>query len=469
MSISSASPGPPWPARRYPARALWLSGVALIAALVYANALPNEFVWDDVAVVEHNQSIRKLGYVAEAFSSSYWKGTGTRWQESHYRPLTVASYAVSWAVAGSSPPSFRAVNVALHAGCAVLVSLLALELGLAWWGALFAGLLFAVHPANVEAVAWIVGRAEVAAAFCSLATLLIWLRAFRGGRKLAAAAAGGLLLAGLLFKESAAPAVGIAVALGLVAGQGAGALRLRRALVWALPLLLALVAYFALRRAMLGPAHYADAVYFAGAAPHQVFLTMTKVVAYYLKLLVLPIELRAHYDLVDVRLASSLLEPRVLAAFLFELVLLAATVWGLAARRRAAAAGAWILLALAPYLHLVPFQWLMAERFLYLASAGFAVLVALGADELTARVATAPAARRALLATGCLLLVALGTRTVVRNRDWADEVVFFGKMTKQEPDLAIAHVMLGGALSKRGRIAEAMEEFRIASSLGWRP
>src|SRR3989475_3193801 len=86
---------------------------------------------------------------------------------SMYRPLTIAAFALDRAVDGAA--WLHAVNLAWHAAASVAVAALARRLTNNA-GALAAGLLFAVHPVHVEAVANVVGRAEsMAALFAVLA------------------------------------------------------------------------------------------------------------------------------------------------------------------------------------------------------------------------------------------------------------------------------------------------------------
>jgi hypothetical protein len=442
--------------------------VALIAAAVYANAIPNEFVWDDVGQVRDNEFIRDPANLAKVFSQSYWATASAqeRAEDVHYRPLTTASYILSASLTGGSPAAFRAVNVAVHALDAALVATLAMELGIGVAWALFAGLIFAIHPALTEAVAWVVGRAELLAAACSLGALLAWTRGRRMGRPGLVVASAALLLCGLLFKESAAGAVGIAIAVELIRADGGFPRRAGRTLLAAAPLFAAVAAYFALRYAALGATHYEDRVYFAGAAGWQVLLTMGKVVLYYLWLLLAPFRLRAHYDTLDFVIPATASDPIALAALALDALLLVAIAIGLARRSLAAAAVAWILAALGPYLHVVPFQWLLGERFLYLAAGGYALLLAHLGERASRHLAAGRASRWAPAVAAAIAAAVLAPRTVLRNRDWADEVTFFGKMAEQTPDLAAAHLCLGKALIERGRVAEGMRSLREAERLG---
>ncbi|MGD0485540.1 MAG: hypothetical protein ABSB58_12945, partial [Gemmatimonadales bacterium] len=130
-----------------------------------------------------------------------------------YRPLVIVTFAADWQLSGGSTVWLHAMNVAWHAATtALLVPVLAAYTGPA--AALAGGVLFAVHPVHVEAVANLVGRAELMAAAFLLAAVLL-ARAVRHRRAegrssllLEAAVLCAVALA-LLSKEHAAVAVAV--------------------------------------------------------------------------------------------------------------------------------------------------------------------------------------------------------------------------------------------------------------------
>jgi hypothetical protein len=143
----------------------WLS--PLVAVLLYARAIGNKFVYDDVQVVVGHPAIASLGALPQALVSPWW------YQERHlYRPLALLSLGIDWVVAGGHPWLPHAENVVLHALAAVLVGRLA-----ARWvsrsAALVASVLFAVHPVHAEVVATAVGRAELLCAVMLLGVMLL--------------------------------------------------------------------------------------------------------------------------------------------------------------------------------------------------------------------------------------------------------------------------------------------------------
>lgn len=186
------------------ARTQWVAyalSVAVTAALVYSGSLANGFAYDDVPLLLGDPRVQSPKYWYQIFTHPYWYATGR--ELALYRPLTTLSFAIDWGLSGGSPVWSHGVNVVLHAAAAVLVFLLIGEFFRAPV-ALAGGLIFAVHPVHVEAVANIAGRAELLAAVFFLAACVIWVRSgpYTPGiaRQIAVAGLGGLAICA---KESA--------------------------------------------------------------------------------------------------------------------------------------------------------------------------------------------------------------------------------------------------------------------------
>jgi protein O-mannosyl-transferase len=144
--------------------------IVVAAIAVYANSLPNEFVYDDDLIVVGDPRTRDPALWREIFTRGYWYRVST---DPIYRPVPLLTYLLNHSITGLSPAGYRVVNLALHAGVSLLVYAIALELSRKRLAALLAGLLFAVHPIHAEAVVIIVGRADLLSAFLYL--LGVWL------------------------------------------------------------------------------------------------------------------------------------------------------------------------------------------------------------------------------------------------------------------------------------------------------
>lgn len=143
--------------------------IPVMAILVYLPSFNADFTLDDVLIVEENTYVRSLDKLPDIWTSHYWAGKVDATDKGLYRPLTLTSYNLQYAISGQNAAAFHIINVLLHAlVCFVLmrfVKLVFKDLTLAF----LAGLIFAVHPIHSEAVAGIVGRAEI---LCALFVLL---------------------------------------------------------------------------------------------------------------------------------------------------------------------------------------------------------------------------------------------------------------------------------------------------------
>ena len=403
--------------------------VALAAGAVYAHTLGYQFVYDDMWVIVKNDRVHSLASWREIL-------VGPWWPQGLYRPLTSLTYAADWTLGGGSPLLFHLNNVLLHALASILVYTLAARL-LARPAALAAGLLFAVHPVHVEAVANLVGRAEILATLFGVGAVLLYLAhgdgapERPGGRRMMALGTGTLALLGFASKETALAVPGL-----MLIADWAGARRRgeafrsrvsRQSGLWAAVVILA-VLWVAWRARVLGElAGDTPAPGLADTGPGDRLLIMLPVVSEYLRLLLFPARLSADYSPDFLPATSRLSMGTALGA-----ALLAACIWTAAAARRRAPAVttglAWVGASLVIVSNvLVPSGILLAERTLYLASVGACFLAGWAWSEGYRR---APAAA----AAGLAAVLALATaRTATRAPVWRDNVTLFNQIVLDAP------------------------------------
>ena len=173
------------------------STLALLGTLLYMSTVCNQFVLDDETAVRDNPVVHRFDTV-EIFTSDYWSGYhGDR--AGLYRPLTVLTFAANYAVGGRDPFSYHLLNAILHGLVVLLVfRVIARATGEHRVAALGA-LIFATHPVQTEAVAGVVGRADLLATLFGLLATELQIRSqnrFSWGAGLA-------FVAALLCKESA--------------------------------------------------------------------------------------------------------------------------------------------------------------------------------------------------------------------------------------------------------------------------
>jgi protein O-mannosyl-transferase len=375
--------------------------VAACAVVVYLGALWNRFAFDDVTLIALNPLVHSPAGIWRAFGEPYWPGNLSG---AMYRPLPVATFAIDWIL--GAPAWLHAVNVLWHAAVSVVVAALARR----WSGdraALFAGLLFAVHPVHVEAVANLVGRNELMAALFTL--LAVYAAVARGSVVLTAAAMAG----GLLSKENAA--VAPALILGAwAAGLGPWPAR-QRLIAFGASWLAVGLAYAAVRWVVLHPyaGFSALAPQFLGQGPVAIRLTAVAALTDVVRLLLFPAHLQADYSPNERVTITTPFNAEFAAGLLCALLWIALIALAWRRGRRLEAYGlAFVGIAFLPVANLLfPHSVVVAERFLYLPSAGLAVALGAWAARLQPRHFTAATA---------LIVLAGGIRSALRVPVWRD-------------------------------------------------
>ena len=444
-----------------PGRAALL--VLIVAVGTFANSALNGFAYDDDAIIVRHPVVTE-GRAVDALTSPYWPGvvSGT----GLYRPVTLSSFALEWRLWNGHPAGFHLVNIFVHVAVSLLVFLLIFEVS-ATLPALVGGLLFATHPVHSEAVANVVGRAELYSALFVLgACLLFWkgrgLSPFwRAARLLGI---GALYMMGLGSKEMAATLPALLVLLALVRNDD---VRVTDRVRTDLPVFLLtgalLAAFLGARFLILGSvAGDVPAPTLMGLSAGQRVLTSLAVWPHYFRLLLFPLDLVADYA-PAVLFPALTWGPDVMLGLLMILGAAVAVIF-LWPRERLVAFGiAWFGVAILPVSNLFfPAGVLLAERTLYLPSVGLAFIAA-GVVSWTAR------ERRASL--GMLVVTAgvvCGTfmvRTVLRNPSWKSSFTVMTTLGEEHPESFRAIWARAKGLSTVGEYEEAAGYYQTALEL----
>jgi hypothetical protein len=152
---------------------LWAGVLFLLALTIYSPAMRGEFLWDDDAHVTKNATLRSVDGLRQI-----WTEMGATPQ---YYPLTHTSYWIEYQLFGKGagaatldPLVFHITNILLHALGATLLWFILRRLRVP--GAWLAAAVFAVHPVNVESVAWISERKNVLSGAFFFGSILAYLR-----------------------------------------------------------------------------------------------------------------------------------------------------------------------------------------------------------------------------------------------------------------------------------------------------
>ena len=448
-------------------RLLPLIALVLIVLAASGTSLGNGFAYDDLLIVRDNQQIHSLGDMAFDFVQGYWP-------QEHggalYRPLTLVLFSLQWALGRGAPWLFHAVNVTVYAGLTLALFALGrrvLPSGPAW----LAAALFAVHPVHVEAVANVVGQAELTTGLMVVVAVWVYLDARTGPglRARESVALLVLLAAAGLCKENGIiiPAILLLAELTLVEDRRPLRSRISTLLPTYLLLIVGAAILMGARHAALGATvgEY-PALVLRGLGFKDRLLTMLGIVPEWIRLFFWPAHLRADYAPPEFDAATRFGAAQGVG---LGLVVLAGLV-AVACRQRHPAVTFGIgfaALALLPVSNLLlPTGILLAERTLLLPSVGVVIAVAGLLTVAWQRLDVGARPIRWAALAGVAVLLLIGTvRSALRQPAWRDTPSVLAQLVKDAPLDYRAWLMYGGHLRSLGRVAEAKAAMVRAASL----
>ncbi|MBS1792471.1 MAG: hypothetical protein JSS81_01385 [Acidobacteria bacterium] len=467
--------------------------IGLVALVVFANSAGGDFVYDDNRQILRNPLIQDTSQFKKALTSDVWafKGDGTVAASNYYRPTFVAWLILLFKLFGASPAGWHLANLLLHAGICLLAYLLSRRLGFGPAAAFAVALLFAVHPAHTESVAWISGSPDLLFGVFFLGSLwfamnhaekrhdataqdarrgfaldlapaLVFYAFALGAKEI------GLLAFPLfyLIYSRPAPVNGEAPAGKDVVSPADGPVDLRPRSANILPVIpFAVLAaiYFLARWAALGAISLPPD---GGGVPlTQTLLTLPSIFVFYLRQILFPLWLGPNYPLRPVETVELLRFG--LPLFV---ALAAAALFALLARRSFAQKFGFALfgLTLLPAMNATafPVEQLVHDRYLYLPLLGFLWLTIPYFEQLAGKLA--PASKNTAPAViAVLLALPLGWQTFLYNRVWSTDFSLWSEAVTVDPQSAFNWLQYAAALSEKGRIDEAVAAYN--NSIDIRP
>ena len=441
---------------------------ALVAVcfVVYANSLGNDFVFDDNHLVLGSRPWLKLANILDLARS--------------YRPVRNLSYAFDLALWGDQPFGFHLTSVLIHSGVAVLVFLLIKRLTDRTLPSFLTALIFAVHPIQTDAVAYISGRRDVLFGFFFVAALLSYLTYRSRNAKLYFVLFLACWALSLLSKEMAVslPAVifvwnfcdewGNEASASWVGHSAAAARKAIARDKWLYAALVvsgaAYVSYMILVQGSSGRATSAGLHYWGGSFWANMLMAL-RVHGWYLKQLVLPTPIAQYYGAFDISHSPAdwrvLLSLTVVGALLFSGFALIRT------HKLMAFAILSYFAMLLPVSQIIPHHELLADHYLYLPIMSFGLLVSLLIERLSAKGAKN---RQVAYAIAAVVVIILSVLTVRRNQDWKNEFTVWQANYEAVPNSPRAAHNLGGMyLKSNPQRAEGLFKQALAADPDFEP
>lgn len=466
----------------------WIIGLILAATFfAFSNSLFNGFAYDDTTQILQNSFIRDFKNLPTALVTEAWFWRAQQDEDptveedkpttAYYRPMVMIYLMVGWHLFGDSTFGWHLASILMHLLATYLIFLMLEKVTKDMRLTIVATLLFAVHPLRSESVAWISGMTDLFLALFLVPAFYLYMKFRETGRKKYLMWGLLLFLVGAFAKEPAValPIFIFAYELFIVNEGAALKERLKPAIIFSAIFMAVSVGYFAMRYVALGFI-LGDPSY-VQYTTDQVILTIPLVIWKYIGLLfagfvALPADLlnligvpveQVNFSLFH---ATPMVNDVTSLRFILPalgLVALAIALWPLRKNLISRFAVFWFFIHLLPVLNLNAFSadFLVQERYVYISSIGFSLLLAQGLSYLLKkRQATAIRNRRlAEVALVALVVILFSGKAVAQNGIWKDDTTLWTSGAQSAYDQTMPYFILGHRYIDLRQFDKAIEMF----------
>src|SRR5213594_1042690 len=428
-----------------------LFGLLLVAVTIFAYrpALHGGFIWDDDDYVINNglltapDGLRRIWFSLDS--------------PSQYFPLVYTTFRLEHALWGLNPSGYHWVNLLLHVANALLVwrVLVRLKVPSAW----LAGAIFALHPVQVESVAWITERKNVLMGFFFLLTLLAWIAFVDERTKRPWRFYGLALILYLLALSAKTTACTLPAALFLILWLQKKPISWKR-VFQIVPFLVLGIAMGLL--AMWWERYHqgTSRAIFTFLSPIERVLVASRAVWFYLSKLIWPSNLTFIYPRWDISP-----EHRLDYIWLVAAIAVCMAIYWLRryTGRSVEVAAAFFVATLSPvlgFIMLFTYRYtFVADHYQYLACIGPIALASAGIISLSNKFAQY---RAVIVSAALLVLASLGTLTWRQAATYADIETLWRTTLAKNPECWMAHTNLGLVLFEKSKINNDIAHYRSA-------
>ncbi|OGL51837.1 MAG: hypothetical protein A3G31_12705 [Candidatus Schekmanbacteria bacterium RIFCSPLOWO2_12_FULL_38_15] len=440
--------------------------IILFAFIVYSSSLNSSFVWDDIILIVENPSIKTFKVFDNVFSRDFFDiyGDAIEFKYGYWRPVITLSYMVDYLIWGLNPSGFHLTNILLHIFNCLLVYFILLKDFRNWVVPFIATFLFAIHPIHTESVSWVAGRTDVVAATFFLLSFLLFQKSINDeGRLKAKFYIFSILVFSLAMvsKEMVIilPAVLIAYRY-FIPENGYMYEKLKKSILLGMPYCIVVLVYIFIRFGVLEIKATKNVENNPLFEFYPTLLSFIKSVTVYTGKLFYPVNLNAYIQNPP---SGSIFEPMVFLSICLLTVFLVALVK--TKNRKFSFYSLFFLLTFFPLSNFLRISaptdmgFVMAERFLYIPSIPFVVLIAMPVAYLAKN-------RKSLQFVIFVIMAAItlffSFRVIARNRDYKDDEVFFTKTIQQSPTAPLLYQCLGNFYIRNGMNDEALFSYKRA-------
>lgn len=415
---------------------LYLLILTALSLITYGNSLNNAFLSDDIAEIRDNPLIGDLGYAISSHPFGF---------------IRLFFYWLAYHIGGLNPFFFRLINIGFHLGSIYLIYTI---LNLIYSNkklSLIVASLFAVHPAISEAVVWISGGMYPQYTFFFLLSLLLYILAVtKNNIKYYLVSIGSFLLGLMSHPQMPLPLFVIFPLYELVFGN------FKKNWVKVIPyFILSIVYVFINLGALPERTTTLQSVHYQERGIDNPLILIPVAISSYLELTFWPKTLTLYHS----ELAFGQFEFAVRA--LITLIFLALTFISFRINKFVFFFLSLFWIALSPTLTPFRFNWIVAERYLYLPIFGVLAVLGLGILKIEKLFKLKWSTYTILV----IVIILLSARTIMRNVDWKNEDNLWIATGKTSPSSPNTHNNLGDVYGRAGDKKRALQEFQKAIEL----
>ena len=455
--------------------------VAVLTVLVYLNTLPNQFVWDDNTFANFPLT-KDFKYLPQLL-----KGALPPPHEGDFRPLKGVILLLDYQLFGLEPFWYHVQAMLIHLSSTLLVYFVTKKI-LDLMSQPKAGpplaenvnfvpfltaLLFGLHPIHTEAITFITSSTDIIGISFFLSAFYLYLAAFERFKGRVPRLTFSIILAFLAFISYEITLVlpAIIILFDLTVSKISKKEFLSRIKTYGLYFAL-VTFYFLLRFPILGLKQENT---LPENNPFLTSMTMIKAFFEYLKITIFPLNLSVNHLIpndipalfyIDYEreafLSQKITDPETLVAIVALLLIFLSILFFYKKAPLVTFCIFWFLISLAPVSNILPLNNFMAERYLYLASYGYSLFVALIFVYAYKSFKNSRPAQSIIICLFLTLAALLGIQTLLRNSQWKDSKSLWGRELAINPGSVLANHNLGNAYFIEGNLELALAHLETA-------
>ena len=435
--------------------------IIVFSFLIYGNSLNNKYALDDAIVITQNDFVKKgFSGIKEILNTELFTGFfGVKKNlvdGGRYRPLSLISFAIEYELFGENPWIGHLINILFYALTGIVLYLVLLKLFNSKfknnWDILLptlATFLWLVHPLHTEVVANIKGRDEIFALLGSLTSLYLILKYLENKKIVFLLGAVIVFFLALLSKEMTITYLAI-IPLSLYFFTN---YNIKNIAISSFSLIIPTALFLFLRQSIMGePAVTGSSIpqelmnhSFLGATLSEQFATVIYTLLLYIKLLFIPFPLTFDYYPYHIEI-TNFANPWVLFSILFHLGLAFIAIMGIKKRTIISFAIFYYAITFSIVSNILfPIGTFMSERFMYMPSIGWAIILAYGLLLLGNKIKSSNKSKISVLII-ILILIPFSLLTINRNKAWENDYILFTTDVETSIGSAKSNTSAGGKI-----------------------